>query len=219
MAAEGVPGTRERNRFPSAALGPVSRFKKGGSVPANIGAVNQALEKYRAYLETLTYIQVDPRLRGKFGLSDIIQNTLLEASGTPERIAAMDSVAQKRWLRRMLLHNLKDEIDRYLTKGRNVGRERSLDGAAEESSRRVCGVLAAEESTPSEKLIKKEEALRVLEALSQLPEGERESLVLQQYHGWKLAQIAEHLGCTMNAVAGLQRRGRARLRKLLSDLE
>jgi len=188
-------------------------------VPANIGAVNQALEKYRAYLETLTYIQVDPRLRGKFGLSDIIQNTLLEASNTPERVAAMDSVAQKRWLRCMLLNNLKDEIDRYLTKGRNVRRERSLDEAAEESSRRVCGVLAAEESTPSEKLIKKEEALRVLESLSQLPEGERESLVLQQYHGWKLAQIAEHLGCTTNAVAGLQRRGRARLRKLLSDLE
>jgi RNA polymerase sigma-70 factor (subfamily 1) len=188
-------------------------------VPANTGAVNQALEKYRAYLETLTHIQVDPRLRGKFGLSDIIQNTLLEASNTPERIAAMDSAAQKRWLRCMLLNNLKDEIERYFTKGRNVRRERSLDEAAEESSRRVCGVLAAEESTPSEKLIKQEEALRVLEALSQLPERERESLVLQQYHGWKLAQIAEHLGCTTNAVAGLQARGRARLRELLSDLE
>jgi RNA polymerase sigma-70 factor (subfamily 1) len=188
-------------------------------VPSNADAVNQALEKYRAYLETLTFIQIDPRLRGKFGLSDVIQNTLLEASGTPERIAAMDSAAQKHWLRCMLLNNLKDEIERYLTKGRNVGRERSLDEAAEASSRRVCGVLAAEESTPSEKLSKKEVARRVLEALSQLPVREREALTLQQYHGWKLAEIAEHLECTTNAVAGLQARGRARLRKLLSDLE
>jgi DNA-directed RNA polymerase specialized sigma24 family protein len=42
---------------------------------------------------------------------------------------------------------------------------------------------------------------------------------LQQYHGWKLAQIAEHLQCTANAVAGMQARGRARLRELLADWE
>ena len=186
---------------------------------SNTEAVNQVLEKYRAYLETLTFAQIDPGLRGKFGWSDIIQGTLIEASRTLERIEAMDPEDQKRWLRRMLFNNLKDEIDRWITQGRNVGREQSLEEAAERSSCRLRDSLAAEESTPSEKLIKKEEALRVLESLSQLPEGERESLVLQQYHGWKLAQIAEHLGCTTNAVAGLQRRGRARLRKLLSDLE
>jgi hypothetical protein len=28
-------------------------------------AVNQALEEFRAYLETLTCIQIDPRLRGQ----------------------------------------------------------------------------------------------------------------------------------------------------------
>jgi hypothetical protein len=42
-------------------------------------AENRDLEEYRAYLETLTYIQIDPRLRSEFSLSDIIQNTLLEA--------------------------------------------------------------------------------------------------------------------------------------------
>jgi RNA polymerase sigma-70 factor (subfamily 1) len=188
-------------------------------VPRNTDAVNQALEKYSAYLETLTLIQIDPRLRGKFGWSDVIQGTLIEASRDLERIEAVDPEDQKRLLRRMLLNNLRDEIERWRTKGRDVGREESLDEAAEQSSVRVRKCIAVEESTPSEKLIKQEEALRVLEALSQLPEREREALVLQQYHGRKLAQIAQHLGCTTNAVAGLQARGRARLRKLLSDLE
>ena len=188
-------------------------------MPANTCAVNQALEKYRAYLETLTFIQIDPRLRSKFGLSDIIQVTLDEATGTVERIEAMDPEVQKRWLRRMLLNNLKDEIDHWHAQGYNVGRERSLDEAAEQSSRRLGDSIAAEESTPSEKLIKHEKEMRVLEALSQLPEREREALTLQHNHNWKLAQIAEHLGCTAKAVAGYQARGRARLRKLLSDLE
>jgi RNA polymerase sigma factor (sigma-70 family) len=72
---------------------------------------------------------------------------------------------------------------------------------------------------PSDKLIKQEEALRVLEALAQLPPRQRDALILQQYHGWKLVQIAEHLGCTANAVAGLHARGLAKLRELLSDME
>jgi RNA polymerase sigma-70 factor (ECF subfamily) len=181
--------------------------------------VNQALGKYRAYLKTLSDIHLDPRLQARIDLSDVIQNTLLEAWGMPDRLAAMDSAAQKRWLRCMLMNNLKDEIDHWRSQGCNVAREKSVDQDVEESSRRVRDWIADEESTPSEKLIKQERKLHVLEALSQLPEREREAITLQQYYGWKLAQIAEHLGCTMNAVAGLQARGRARLRKLLSDLE
>ena len=188
-------------------------------MPTSAAAVNQALGKYRAYLKTLSDIHLDPRLQAKIDLSDVIQNTLLEAWGMPDRLAAMDSAAQKRWLRCMLMNNLKDEIDHWRSQGWNVALEESLDEAAERSSCRLGAAIAAEESTPSEKLIKQEEALRVLTALSQLPEREREALSLQYDHGLKLAQIAEYLGCTMNVVAGLQARGRARLRKLLSDLE
>jgi RNA polymerase sigma-70 factor (ECF subfamily) len=188
-------------------------------MPGSSDAVNQALEKYRAYLETLTFIQIDPRLRSKFGRSDIIQGTLIEASRSCERVDAMDSEDRKRLLTRMLVNNLRDEIDRWRTGGRNIDREKSLDEAAEESLSRLRGFLAAEESTPSEKLIKQEEALRLLEALSQLDARQREALVLQKYHGWTLAQIAEHLGCTAGVVAGLHARGLKRLRQLLPDME
>jgi hypothetical protein len=33
-------------------------------MPSNAEAVNQALREFRAYLETLSFIQLDPRLRG-----------------------------------------------------------------------------------------------------------------------------------------------------------
>jgi RNA polymerase sigma-70 factor (ECF subfamily) len=180
---------------------------------------NHRLEEFRAYLETLTWIQLDPRLRCKFGLSDVIQDTLLEAYRDLERIEAMDTDGQKRWLRRMLINNLLDEIERWSTKERDFHREKSLHTAAEESSSRLRDWLAAEDSTPSEKLVKHEEAKRVWDALAQLPERERKALILQQYHGWKLVEIAEYLGCTANAVAGLLQRGLARLRKLLGDKE
>ena len=69
-------------------------------------AVNQALGEYRAYLETLTCIQIDPRLRGKFGMSDIVQQTLVEAWQDLERLQAFDDADRKRWLRRVLVNNL-----------------------------------------------------------------------------------------------------------------
>jgi hypothetical protein len=101
--------------------------------------VNRALGQYRAYLETLSCIQIDPRLRAKFGLSDVIAQTLLEAYQAPERIRALGPEDQRRWLRRMLVNNLRDEIDRWLAAGRDVALEQPLQAAAEASSSRLSG--------------------------------------------------------------------------------
>jgi RNA polymerase sigma-70 factor (subfamily 1) len=185
-------------------------------VPRNTDAVNEAVEQFRAYLETLTFLHIDPRLRSKFGLSDVVQDTLLEAWRDLERIQALDAEGRKRWLRRMLVNKLLDTIDRWRTGRRDVRREQSLAAAAEESSCQLRNWLAAEDSSPSERLAQQEEALRRLEALSQLDGRQREALILQKYHGWTLARIAEHLGCTVGAVAGLHARGLKRLRQFLT---
>jgi RNA polymerase sigma-70 factor (subfamily 1) len=170
-------------------------------------------------LETLTFIQIDPRLRSKFGVSDIIQNTLLEAWRDLERIEMLGANGGKRWLRKMLVNNLLEEIARWRTGRRDVRLEKSLDAAAEDSSCRLRNWLAVEDSSPGERLVHQEEGLRLLEALSQLDARQREALILQRYHGWTLAQIAEHLGCTAGAVAGLQARGLKELRKHLREME
>jgi RNA polymerase sigma-70 factor (subfamily 1) len=188
-------------------------------MPGNSDAVNQALGEFRAYLETLTLIHIDPRLRSKFGMSDVIQITLLEACRDLERIQALDAEGRKRWLRRMLVNNLLEEIERWRAGRRDVAREQPLDAAASESSCRLQSWLAAEDSSPGERMARQEEGLRLLEALSKLDPRQREALILQKYHGWTLAQIAGHMGCTAGAVAGLHARGLERLRLLLPDLE
>jgi RNA polymerase sigma-70 factor (ECF subfamily) len=177
--------------------------------------VNRALGQFRAYLETLSCIQIDPRLRAKFGLSDVISRTLWEAYQGLARIETLGLEEQRRWLRRMLLNNLRDEVDRWRTGGRDVALEQPLQEAAEASSCRLGDWLAADETTPSARLAEQERALRVAEALARLPERQREALILQKWHGWKLDQIAEHLHCTAGAVAGLHARALAALRSLL----
>ena len=188
-------------------------------MPNDTQAVNQALEEFRAYLETLTFIQIDPRLRGKFGLSDVVQDTLIEAWRDMDRITALDAAGRKRLLRRMLVNNLLQRIDHAYAARRDARLEQPLDAAAAESSCRLQNWLAVEDTSAGEQMARQDEALQLLEALSKLEPRQREAVILQKYHGWTLAQIAEHLHCTAGAVAGLHARGLKQLRKQLPNME
>lgn len=170
-----------------------------------------ALERWRPYLRVLLNAQVDPRLRGKIDLSGVVQQTLLEAHQKRPPFSQEDQ--QAAWLRRVLANNLADELRKLAADKRDVGRECSLEAALHESSARLEKWLAADQSSPSQRAERHEQALRLAEALEGLPEAQREALVLQHWHGWTLAQIAEHQGRSRAAVAGLLKRGLRQLRE------
>jgi RNA polymerase sigma-70 factor (ECF subfamily) len=183
--------------------------------PDDSGSVT--LERFRRYLEVLAQVQIDPRLRGKVDPSGVVQQTLLEAYQTLAQTADWGEEQRLAWLRRILANNLTDEIRKLTTQGRDVHRECSLDDALEQSSVRLEGWLAAEQSSPSLHVQRHEQALRLADALAQLPEAQREALILQHWHNWPLAEIGRHLGRSPAAVAGLLHRGLQRLRSLLEE--
>ncbi|MDX6672412.1 MAG: hypothetical protein QOI91_2775 [Solirubrobacteraceae bacterium] len=59
-------------------------------------------------------------------------------------------------------------------------------------------------------------SLALREALSELPEGQREVVVLRQVAGWAPGEIAAQLGRSEDSVHGLHHRGRRALRKALA---
>lgn len=174
-------------------------------------------ERHRAYLRLIAEIQTDPRLFGKIDLSGVVQQALLEAH-RDEAIAPGSEDERLAWLRRVLANNLTDELRKLRSDKRAANREVSLAAALEHSSRRL-ELFAAEASSPSAPLQRHEQALRLATALERLPEAQREALILQHWHGWKLAEIAEHLGRSRVAVAGLLKRGLQQLRKDLATDE
>lgn len=177
------------------------------------------LERYRNYLGILARLQLDPRLQGKLDVSGVVQQTLLEAyralPGFRERGPAQTSA----WLRRILANNLADEIRKLAAGKRDLAREQSLEAALDASSSRLEEWLAADQSSPSQQVERAEQALALAAALAQLPEAQREALVLQHWHGWSLARIAGHMHRSHAAVAGLIKRGLQQLRERLPQPE
>jgi RNA polymerase sigma-70 factor (ECF subfamily) len=170
----------------------------------------ESLERYRDYLHLLARVQLRAKLRAKIDLSGVVQQTLLEA--VQDRRGSQLPLAR---LRRILANNLGDEIRKLTTAKRDVNREQSLEAALDASSARLEGWLAADNSSPSAHLEREEQALRLARALAELPEAQREALVLQHWHGCSLAEIAQQLDRTPAAVAGLLKRGLAQLRNVL----
>jgi RNA polymerase sigma-70 factor (ECF subfamily) len=172
----------------------------------------ELLERYRDYLGLLARLQVEPRWQGKLDLSGVVQQTLLEAYQAQGLLRAGNTAQRLVWLRRVLANNLADELRKLNADKRDMGRERSLEAALGESSSRLGSWLAADQSSPSAHLEREEQALKLAGALAELPEAQREALVLQHWHGWSLAKIAQHMERSHAAVAGLIKRGLQELR-------
>ncbi len=180
---------------------------------------NRNLEDYREYLRLLAQLQIDPLLQGKIDLSGVVQQTMLEADQAMPQYEVESGDHLGAWLRRILANNMTDEIRKLRAGKRDVSRERSLEAALEQSSNRLRSWLATDQSSPSGHALREEQAIRLSDALAKLPEAQREALVLRHFQDWSLARIAEHLGRSHAAVAGLLKRGLQQLRNQLSDEE
>jgi RNA polymerase sigma-70 factor (ECF subfamily) len=181
-------------------------------------ASGPALEQFRSYLRLLARLHLHPGLKGKLDPSDVVQQTLLQAYQVPERFQGRSPAEVAVWLRQALAHNLAHSVRDFGRARRDVARERSLEAALDASSAQLDRWLATgEQSSPSQKAALNEETLRLAEALDQLPDAQRDALVLQHWHGWSLAEIGEHMERTPAAVAGLIKRGLKQLRVYLQE--
>ena len=106
---------------------------------------------------------------------------------------------------------------RFDAQARDPGRERSLEAELERSASRLEGLLAADQTSPSERAVRGEELLRLAQALARLPEDQRRVVELHYLKGLTVAEVAEQIGRTRPAAVGLLFRGLKRLRELLRE--
>jgi RNA polymerase sigma-70 factor (ECF subfamily) len=175
----------------------------------------EGLERFRQYLLMLARVQLAPQLRAKLDASDVVQQTMLEACQHWVRFRGQSERELLAWLRQILAHNLADALRAFRRGKRDIARERSVQQALDQSSVRVEAWLAAEQSSPSQQVAAAEEAVLLAQALAELPQAQREALIMRHWDGWSLKQISRHMGRSPDAVAGLLKRGVKHLRAVL----
>jgi RNA polymerase sigma-70 factor (ECF subfamily) len=175
----------------------------------------EALEPFRRYLEVLARVHLDPRLRGKLDPADLVQQTFLRACAALPDLRDQAPAVLAAWLRQILARILADTVKHYHRDRRDVDLECSLQAELDRSSAHLGDWLAADQTSPSLAAQRHEELLRLADALADLPEPQREVVILKHCRGQTLQQIADHLGRSVPSVASLLRRGLEALRHRL----
>jgi RNA polymerase sigma-70 factor (ECF subfamily) len=173
------------------------------------------LERHRDYLRVLARLQLGSSLRSRLDPSDLVQQTLLRAHQALDGFRGRSADEMTAWLRRILARTLADAVRDHGRARRDAALERSLERSVEESSARLDAWLAAEQSSPSQRAERNEQLMLLITALAELPEAQREALLLKHCQGWSLAEIGRHLDRTPTAVASLLQRGLRQLRERL----
>jgi RNA polymerase sigma-70 factor (ECF subfamily) len=169
-------------------------------------------ETYRAYLLLIANQELDGRLRGKLGASDLVQETLLQAQLKFDQFRGGSEKELLGWLRAILHNQLIDAGRRYLDADRRqVGRERAL--AATDNS----GAMPIPEQAPSPRaeLIGREESAALAQALERLPEEYRQVILLRSWDRLSFAEVGERMNRSEAAAGKLWARAIERLQQEL----
>jgi RNA polymerase sigma-70 factor (ECF subfamily) len=173
------------------------------------------LEQYADYLRLLARLQLDPRLRGRLDPSDVVQQTLLIAYEKLDQFRGRTHAELAAWLRSILGRVLAQQMRRLRHHGPE--RARSLEQALDESSARLEAYLDRRESTPGRKAERAEQILRLVAALTELPDDQRTALELHHLRGLTVPEVARRMEKTVASVTGLLYRGGKSLRQLMSE--
>src|SRR5262245_15323909 len=145
------------------------------------GAEERLLDQHRSFLVRLVELRLDPRLRPRLDPSDVAQEAQLEAHRRLHGYLEGPPMPFRLWLRRLAYDRLLMLYRQHLRAAqRSVARDVLLP---DRSSLLLANQFLAAGSTPSEGAIRREPAERVRRALDQLPEAEREVLILRDLEG------------------------------------
>ena len=174
------------------------------------------LELHRDELRRMVAARLDPRIAGRVDASDVVQDTLVEASDRLDKYLLERPLPYFAWLRQLASERIIDTHRRHVSaQRRSILRERQGLGIPDHSAVELVSRLIADDTSPSDRLARKERNEQIMNALASLKEKDREILVMRHLEQLSTATIALALGISEGAVKSRLLRSVLRLRGLL----
>jgi RNA polymerase sigma-70 factor (ECF subfamily) len=174
-------------------------------------------ERYRNYLMSLARIHLARAgpARGKIESADLVQDVLLHAHAARAQFRGTTPEEFTAWLRQILANRLAD-VQKHFGRGkRDAALEATFRESLDASAAGMRSFALGRLPTPTSALAHEQRALRLADALQELPEDQRTAVELRYIAEYSLAELAAHLQRTKPSVAGLLRRGLKALREVL----
>jgi RNA polymerase sigma-70 factor, ECF subfamily len=172
-------------------------------------ALGELLENNRDYLRNLADRLLDDRMGRRIDASDVVQQTCLSVHKQIGEFVGQDAAQFAAWLRQIHERNIRNAVrDQLHTEKRAISREERLpDGDAH----------AIRQTTPSQHVVRREESAKLVKAIGQLVEDEREALRRRYLEGQSVAEIAAAMGLSKDALARLFKRAMKNVKRHLRD--
>jgi RNA polymerase sigma-70 factor (ECF subfamily) len=178
--------------------------------------LGELFERFRNYLSVLARVQIGRRLQRKVEEADLVQETFLEAHRAFPRFRGGSEGELAYWLRQILAARLAMLVRHYFgTQQRDVNLERELCEALDQSSEQLGQAFVASGTSPSQGAVRREEAVRLADALAQLPPDYRQVIALRHLESLTFPELAKRMGRSVDAVEKLWARALVQLRRLV----
>ncbi len=181
-----------------------------GSEPA-LGIL---LERCRNYLQLIANQEVPSDIRPKVAPSDLVQQSLAEAWQGFETFRGQDESELRRWLRRILLNNVRDTTVAFRGTAKRGG-AREIPLASEGSQDGFGQQLVSDDTSPSGCAAQREDMARLAAKLDQMPSQYAEIIRLRNIDCLSFAEIGQRLTLKPDTARKLWERA---VRRLANDL-
>jgi RNA polymerase sigma-70 factor (subfamily 1) len=189
-------------------------FARAGDADAKM----ELLTHFRPYLALLTELRVQPLLQAKFDVSDVIQETCLQAVESFDQFRGTDERQLVAWLRKITARKAAWMARQYLaTRNRNVRLEQRIQHDLDQSSVAIANLLPSRHSSPSLAVMRRERAVLLSNAIAQVSPEQRRVLIMHGLRGEPIAEVAKALERTEAATWKLWARGLKALQQLLKE--
>ena len=182
-------------------------------------AIDQLLQRYRSRLKGMASMRLDPRLLQRVDPSDIVQETLIEAHRRLPEYLRDRPLPFYPWLRGIAWNRLIDLHRRHVqSQRRTVNREVKLSiKLPGQTTGMLIKQLTMQESGPLQALVEIELHERLRKCLDELPEIDREVLILRHLEQLSVTESAAVLDIPEGTVKSRHFRALEKLRLQLND--